>query len=442
MRKPLDVPIESRDGNKTLTKDSLLCNFAKDPLEPEKILKRPGMWQTNVFAPTGQGSGIYSYKDTIYNWIDTSSGSGSPLIPTTGVIDESVMVRGILDFVDNGDGTYTLTLSPNNPYIVGDFVDIVDNVVVSGTEYEITNIVDDKLTISLVVAPLWSSLGAITTPSTNYGFLGFWFLNGSFYIYCYSDAGLTSYNLYKSSGDISLTASYSLVSSGLVPAFDTANTIPATEIDLIAITPSGSTGYFVDSSITGNAYVYTSTDGFNWTSPLYDTGILYSGISTAYFGGYIYEWQSGGGLWKGTPSTTVTLITTSGLSVLNASYVALVSNGSYLYLIEGNNTSKLIKINRSSDGVNWSLVSSTAYSGYTFARLVSVSVNAGIIYCLLFNGATKLFDLKTTDGTDVVITDSTITLSPNYPNYIGYTTNLYCVLSNGITATVYKRASL
>lgn len=167
MRKPLTLSIASRDG--TLTKDSKLQNFNVDPLRPTKVVKRPAMWKSNLFAPTGQGFGVFNFNDIVYYWTDAGSSSG--------VIDESLMYRA---FVYLGGSSYLVL--PNNIYEVDDVVTI------DGSSYVVDSVDGDEITVSPVpvllfcgtatsggldTGAVWSSTYDITVlPRNGSGFNG------------------------------------------------------------------------------------------------------------------------------------------------------------------------------------------------------------------------------------------------------------------------------
>lgn len=70
MRASLIKPIESRDG--TLAKDSMTRNLLRDPFQPEKLMKRPAVNKTDLYAPSGQGFGSFVFNDYIYVWTEAT----------------------------------------------------------------------------------------------------------------------------------------------------------------------------------------------------------------------------------------------------------------------------------------------------------------------------------------------------------------------------------
>lgn len=68
MRLPANVDIKSRDG--TLDRDTVLVNLGPDRTNHERVIKRPGMARTDLYAPAGQGFGAFVFNDFIYVWTD------------------------------------------------------------------------------------------------------------------------------------------------------------------------------------------------------------------------------------------------------------------------------------------------------------------------------------------------------------------------------------
>jgi hypothetical protein len=128
VRTSLVIPIESRDG--TLNKDSKLVNLMIDPLAPAKVMKRPGMWKQNLYAPAGNGDGIFAFNDIIYIWTDGGTGTGSgggtgePVTPCFGTIDDTHLAYVVTDYtVDTTDPQYFIaTLAPYNPFDTGNLI--------------------------------------------------------------------------------------------------------------------------------------------------------------------------------------------------------------------------------------------------------------------------------------------------------------------------------
>lgn len=118
MRIPAVRPIESRDG--TLAKDEMMQNLMVDPFEPEKVQKRPAMWKSNLFAPAGQGFGMFVFNDTVYFWTD--NGGTGPVYdnPTYGVINNTAM-KFVVEYVETDeDPQYEIAgILPYNPCETG-----------------------------------------------------------------------------------------------------------------------------------------------------------------------------------------------------------------------------------------------------------------------------------------------------------------------------------
>lgn len=423
-RLSLALPTEPRNAD-SLDKDALVRNafLEKDPANTKYVVKRPGLTITNTLATGG----------VFYN----------PNNDTSYYVDDTNNIQEI-DFSPPAIPFW----SPYTSYSGGDTVIFDDN------RDEWIAIQDSKGQPPYEGSPywelsLWKLLGTNIIPFSNFGLLGTWFLNGFFYVYAYSNALQTTYNIYRTSGDISNPATYSFVSSGTVPLSDQTNTIPVTTAEDIAISYNGSTGYFLDSGIFGLGNVWTSSDGSTWTSPLFDTGERTSGYPSTAFGSFLYRWDKVDNVLHKFTTTTITApVTTSGLSVEVNANVVLGVIGSTLYLIECGITTARVRLWSSADAVNWTLRDTQATSHFVLP--ISSYVQSGKIYILSWvgsNGTNKIKDITTT-GTSLTIVDANIDVAGGQPDVVftGYTDALYSTYPGdpnlGHLEKIYKRTSL